>query len=188
MKTFIINLDRATDRWERVTRLMDRTGISYERISAVVGKELALPIPEFSEAKYRWFHGKRPNFGQIGCYLSHIKTMRMFLQTKEQFAMICEDDITPVENLQQIVDSAIARSSMWDVLRLSGFHDAHPQVVCPLTGHYKLTVNLTRLCGTGCYLFPDTQPKFLRKSCYRCVYRSIMRSIVNGSIRCELWP
>lgn len=152
MKTYIINLDSAVARWDRVKTLMAPTGIRYERVQAVVGRQLQLPIAEFSESQYRRFHGKKPNFGQIGCFLSHIKSMRLFLETNEQFAMICEDDITPSRNLKSIVENAIERQELWDVLRLSGFHNAHPQTVCPLVEGYSLAVNMTRLCGTGAYI------------------------------------
>ena len=152
MQTYVINLDSATDRWQRFCRLMDKTGIEYQRVSAVLGRELSLPIKEFSQTRYRWFHGKRPNLGQIGCFLSHIHALNLLLQSDEQFAMICEDDITPDENLKAIVDSAMQYSSHWDILRLCGFHDAHPTKLCSLDDGYSLAVNRTRLCGTGCYI------------------------------------
>lgn len=152
MKTYIINMDSAVGRWNRVKRLMAPTGIPYDRVQAVVGRQLQLPIPEFSETLFRRCHGKRPNYGQIGCFLSHIKAMRMFLETNEQFAMICEDDIKPRPQLKQILERAIQYNELWDILRLCGFHDAHPQIVCSIGFGRSLAVNMTRLCGTGAYL------------------------------------
>ncbi len=152
MKTYVINLDSATKRWTRVSTLMQATGLMFERVSAVVGKQLQLPIAEFSDRKYRRYHGKRPNLGQIGCYLSHLKVLNAFLETDESFAMVCEDDITPVAQLADIVQSAMAFQNQWDILRLSGFHDSHPMKVHKLSGDYSLAVNATRLCGTGCYV------------------------------------
>ncbi len=151
MKTYIINLDRAVDRWTRVERLMAPTGIEYERVSAVLGKALQLPIPEFSERLYRLCHGKRPNLGTVGCFLSHIKTLRLFLQTNAEHAIICEDDITPAINLRSVVEAAIQYQDAWDILRLSGFHHSHPRRVCQLDDQHHLAVNFTRLCGTGSY-------------------------------------
>lgn len=161
MRTYIINLDKAVDRWVRIERLMSNVGLVYERVPAVLGKRLELPIPEFAENSYKLFHGKRPNLGQIGCFLSHIKTLKLFLEAGDELAVICEDDITPTHELATVVSSAWRYRHLWDILRLSGFHDSHPQKVCSLGDNHHLAVSMTRLCGTGCYAVTRDAAKVL---------------------------
>jgi glycosyl transferase, family 25 len=153
MKTYVINLDRAVERWTFFQSMMNPTGIEYERVSGVVGRDLQLPIAEFSAVHWRWLHGKHPNLGQIGCYLSHRKVWQTLLESNAEIAMVCEDDIIPNKNLKSIIDQALREySNCWDILRLSGFHNARPQQVCRLDDEFSLAINLTRLCGTGCYV------------------------------------
>jgi glycosyl transferase, family 25 len=149
---YIINMDSAVERWHHVAEAFACTGISFERISGVNGREIHYPIPEFDEALYRTRHGKRPNPGQIGCYLSHIKALRAFVDSHHDFGVICEDDITPVRELRRLLDEAIIYRDVWDILRLSGFHNSHPRCFAELIDGYSLAVNFTRLCGTGAYM------------------------------------
>jgi len=156
MIAYIINMDSATERWQSVETRFRETGIPFERLPAVNGRNLSLPNPEFAERTYRIRHGKRPNMGQIGCYLSHISGLRRFLVSSHSFAMMVEDDIDPVSNLKLIVERAIQYSYTWDILRLSGFHNSHPRAYVDLGDglgkKYSLAINFSRLCGTGTYL------------------------------------
>lgn len=152
MHTYIINMDSAVDRWEYVRSHYERTGIPFSRVSAVVGKKLPFPIPEYDEARYRRIHGQRTNPGAVGCYMSHLDCYHRFLQSGDPFAIIAEDDSCPASNLRQIVDAALEYSDHFDLLRLCGFHNPHPLPVASLFGPYQLAVCTTRLCGTGAYL------------------------------------
>lgn len=152
MLAYVINLDHATDRWSRVEETLVAAGMQYQRVSAVYGKHLTLPHPDFAGWKYRLYHGKRPNLGQIGCFLSHLEVYRRFLASDAEYAMVCEDDILVAEDIRAVLDAAVQHSELWDILRCSGFHDPHPLKVTPLVGTYQLAVSMTRLCGTGCYV------------------------------------
>ncbi len=81
MQAYIINMDTAQERWNYVAAEFSKTGIPFERVSAVNGRLLQLPIHEFDEVLYRRRHGKHPNRSTIGCYLSHLKTLRLFLES-----------------------------------------------------------------------------------------------------------
>lgn len=152
MKAYIINMDTATARWDHVVSGFAGTGIELVRFSAVVGRSLNLPIPAFDEAAYRRHHGRRPSMGTIGCYLSHLGALQRFLESDEAYAIIGEDDIRPVPHLLPLIEAAIEHRDTWDILRLSGFHDAHPRRYASLGHGAHLAVNLTRLCGSGAYV------------------------------------
>ncbi len=152
MHAYIINLDHAKDRWEHVSSAFSITGISFERIPAIYGSQLVLPMMEFDEARYRRKHGKRPNLGQVGCYLSHVLALRTFLRSEHEHAVICEDDSTPQPALKKLLEKAIEQQEHWDLLRLCGVHNAHPRPFRDLIDGYSLAINMTRLCGTGAYM------------------------------------
>ena len=152
MHAYVINMDSAQARWEYVAAEFSKTGIPFQRVSGVNGRILQLPIPEFDEVLYRRRHGKNPNGSTIGCYLSHLKVLRLFLESTNEYAVICEDDIKPVSNLGTLLEQAIELREYWDILRLSGFHNSHPRTFAKLSDGYSLAVNFTRLCGSGAYM------------------------------------
>jgi glycosyl transferase family 25 len=152
MIAYIINMDSATARWQHVSEVFAATRIPFERVSGVNGRALNFPIAEFDETRYRSRHGKHPNPSEIGCYLSHIKALRLFVESKQDFGVICEDDITPVPGLRKLLEEAVIYRDVWDILRLSGFHNSHPRCFADLVDGYSMAINFTRLCGTGAYM------------------------------------
>jgi glycosyl transferase family 25 len=151
MHAYIINMDSATERWRFVSAHFAATGIPFTRISGVNGRQLTLPIPEYDETAYRRRHGQRTNLGAVGCFLSHLKSLRAFLDSEHEVAIIGEDDAKPVANLRDIVEKALRHRDSWDILRLCGFHNPHPASYARLDDQYQLCVCFTRLCGTGAY-------------------------------------
>ncbi len=154
LAAFIINMDGADERWAFVERGFAATGIPFRRVTGVDGRALRYPIPEFDEAAYRRRHGKRLDAGQVGCYLSHLKALRAFLESDLDHAVIAEDDASPRSDLRATLDAAIRLGDAWDLLRLCGFHDPHPLPFATLDDpqRSRLCIALTRLCGTGAYL------------------------------------
>lgn len=151
---FIINMEGAEERWAFVERGFSATGIPFTRVAGVDGRSLRYPIPEYDEASYRRRHGKRTDAGQVGCYLSHLKALRAFIESDLDFAVIAEDDASPRPDLRATLDAAIRHRDAWDLLRLCGFHDSHPIPFATLDdpAQSRLCISLTRLCGTGAYL------------------------------------
>ncbi len=164
MHAYIINLDSAFDRWDYVRANFRRCGIPITRIPAVNGHVLDLPVPEFSEKHFRLYHGKRTNKGEIGCYLSHVKCLEAFLASSHEFGIICEDDVLPQENLKEVLQGAIDYRDTWDILRLSGYHNPHPIWYARLRHGYSLSVNFSRLSGSGAYMVDRRAAQILAKN------------------------
>ncbi|MBL4807335.1 MAG: glycosyltransferase family 25 protein [Rhodobacteraceae bacterium] len=85
MDTYLINLDRRPDRLAFIDAQLAQLGMPYTRISAADGsnpEEIGFPQdhPQISNMEY-------------GCYLSHVKALKTFLQTDALQCMILEDDI-----------------------------------------------------------------------------------------------
>jgi glycosyl transferase, family 25 len=163
MHAFVINMDRAIERWNQAAKAIESAGISYERLPAVDGRALKLPIKEFDASAYRLRHGRRPNLATIGCYISHLKAWQALLDSPHEYGIICEDDIqidcqVPLRTLLQ---KAIDFRESWDILRLCGFHNSHPRCFAPLAEGYSLAVNLTRLSGSAAYMLHRTAAEHL---------------------------
>lgn len=152
MKAYVINLDAVPERWEHMQRAFGGTPFSVVRVSAVSGRELRLPIPEFDEEKFRRRHGRFTNIFEVACYLSHIKAMKAFLESGESHAMICEDDLYPKQGLGNLVQTLLKHQDGWNMVRLAGLKLGKPLRVADLGGGYSFTVPFHRFKGTGAYL------------------------------------
>jgi glycosyl transferase, family 25 len=152
MNAYVINLDRATARWEHIRCVFEDTPFRVERVAAVDGASIRLPIPEFDERRFRRCHGRGTNVFEVACYLSHLKAMRQFLGTGDSHALICEDDLHPGDQLGELLESLMVTAAHWNVARLSGLAEGTPFPVAPLGGGYVLNVQLGRLKGCGAYL------------------------------------
>ena len=160
---FVINLDRATERWRFVEQGMAATGIPFRRVSAFEGRRLSFPIPEFDERGYRLRHGRRRNDAEVGCYLSHLECLRLLLASDLDFALVVEDDAAPSPDLRQVIDEALRHREAWDVLRLSGYHDPLPMPIAMLrtSPPRRLGVPLSRLSGAAAYVVGRTSAEVL---------------------------
>lgn len=152
MKAFVINLDTAPERWEHMQTVFKGTPFQLERVAAVSGKTLQLPIPDFDEERFRAMHGRGVNIFEVACYLSHIKAIRTFLDTSETHAMFCEDDLHLKPGIAGLLTSLMKTSFVWNVARLTGLSPGTPFKVASLTGGYSLNVQMGRLKGCGAYI------------------------------------
>lgn len=133
-------------------KVFEEAGISHVRVPAIDGNQLILPCADFDEAKFRKFHGREINIYEVACYLSHLKAMKLFLESDDEFAMICEDDLFLKPGCKEALETALDLSSLWNILRLSGLREGKACRVQQLTPHYFLTLHFSRLKGAGAYL------------------------------------
>ena len=154
---YLINLERARDRLVSATETFKKVGIKFELEVAVDGKRISLPHQNYSELKYNLLHGKKTNLGELGCYFSHLNVLKKFLNSNEDYALVCEDDIEFDENIKKIIDSALNSGINFDLLRLSGGSDKTKEKGLPIKlkkihKNFYLALNLGFKSGTGCYL------------------------------------
>jgi glycosyl transferase family 25 len=154
---YLINLKRANDRLVSAKEAFDKAGINFNLEVAVDGKELSLPHQNYSELKYNLLHGKKTNLGELGCYFSHLNVLEKFLNTKEDLALICEDDIEFDEDIIEIINGALKSGINFDLLRLSGGSIRNKEIGLPLKlkkihNDFFLSLNFGFKSGTGCYL------------------------------------
>ena len=101
---YVINLDKDSDRLANIRTELSKLQITFKRIPAVYGRTLT------SAEKKGMTTGFCHNFctpAMIGCAASHLKSWETFLESDEDSALICEDDVTFTENCQSRLQSAI---------------------------------------------------------------------------------
>lgn len=102
MTAYIINLDGSDTRWRSATAQLDKLNLSHVRVPAIDGRNRPLSdFPTYNSAKTRQRYKRDLNGGEIGCYLSHIRALNMFIESGDDSCVILEDDFlsSPVSNL-----------------------------------------------------------------------------------------
>lgn len=90
MKTYLINLDRSTDRLEVMKDRLAEIGVKVERVPGVDGAQidnssLSIGVPNPS-------YPRSLTSGEIGCFLSHRKCWEKLIESGDDWALILEDD------------------------------------------------------------------------------------------------
>lgn len=126
IKTYIINLETSFVRRKYMRKLlMPYSFLDIEFIKAIDGRkynvqELALMFDDEACVKHI---GRLLNRGEIGCALSHRICYKSLLQSTLEFALILEDDIAPIRNLDDILKyrlSNLLKTETPTILFLSG--------------------------------------------------------------------
>ncbi len=90
---FAINLRRSEDRWAAIASAARTHNIDLKRIDALDGRDYAVDQWDgFDVDKFEKCNGRAPIPGEFGCYLSHVKALRAFLDGGADSAVILEDD------------------------------------------------------------------------------------------------
>jgi len=146
---YIINLDRAKDRWDKISDKFSCTGMNVIRVPAVDGEELSQPYPDYAPWRYFFYYGRIATPNIIACCLSHIKALQAFLETDAQHAVICEDDVYPQPELDEVIEEAMRYSDHWDLLRLNGIKPTRGINFVKLSHGYQLCCDLKTASGNG---------------------------------------
>lgn len=111
-----INLDRRTDRWERMQTEFARHGIDdVRRFSARDGNALVLPS--------HWKH----TAGAYGCLLSHLQVVQEARELDHESVLIFEDDAVLDPGFEAKFASFVAElPTDWDMLYFGALHKDEP--------------------------------------------------------------
>lgn len=91
MIVHVINLDRKTDRMERMRLVLNGLGLAFERVAGIDGRQL--PDAELDRWSTRNADGRRIlSAGEIGCLLSHREAWRRIAAIGTP-GIVVEDDI-----------------------------------------------------------------------------------------------
>jgi glycosyl transferase, family 25 len=151
--TLVINLDRATERRARITKQLLDLGMPWTRLPAIDAHQLTdAQRAVLDTAAFHRKHGMATLLGELGCYLSHLEAMRVFLASGASYALIFEDDVLTGPHLPAVLNSLMAHPNRWDMVKLSAVHSGTPVPVLRLTETHSLCVMLSRCTGASAYL------------------------------------
>jgi glycosyl transferase family 25 len=160
----VINLDRDTERMASIHANLVRIGLSYERLPAVMGKD----VPDWEKlvdlSAYAWRNRlDMPRVGEVGCMLSHRKAMETFLKTDAPRCVILEDDVEVLPACADVLRS-LAEKDDWDLVKLYKNHSGMPVKKRELAGGHDLVAHLTRTTCSAAYVINRRAAETLLKS------------------------
>ncbi len=115
---FVINLDTCPERLERVAARLSSLGLTYERVSAVNGRELSKEEKQKVSPERSWLP---LSDAEIGCYMSHLKAIRLVAERELPRAIILEDDAVFEEDFALWASRDCPLPRYTDILKLEGF-------------------------------------------------------------------
>lgn len=126
LKIFYVNLDDSHDRNQQMIKQLDGLGLTYERISAVYGKDLTDEQKSFVNYHDFLLRMKRPmQDGEIGCAMSHRLIWQKMLDDNIEYALILEDDVVIDEDVLSVIHCPSFYQS-FDFLNLSSNFPYNP--------------------------------------------------------------
>jgi len=136
LKTYVVNLDKRKDRWEKFLQQKETEFLKYNRFPAIDGNNLTP-----NEALQSIFDGNDFNMrkGMVGCAMSHIALYTLLVNSPNNESIMCvlEDDVTFVPSFQEKFLNLVSQLSTnqnfkdWDMCYLG--HHVWPQYVTDKT-------------------------------------------------------
>ena len=170
LNVLYINLDRRPDRNEYMENELSRLCLKWTRIPAIDGLTLT------NEEKTYWIDNNKFDtitqnteriYGQIGCYLSHLKTLKYALDNNIENVLILEDDC---KFLSDHNDIRIHIPANTDIFYLGGLYWYKP--ISNVENDYTfenfkdtfyyqpnihIFTNYFRICGSFAYILPSRE-------------------------------
>lgn len=139
--SFLINLADNRVRLENSSEQFERLGLDWQRIDAVLGKDL----PEAEVGRVYDAHRNRRYFktnlvpAEIGCYLSHYNCWKEIAEGEADGGFIFEDDFKALDSLPEVMAALSVDHDDWDMVKLFTFEkDAPVTDSRPLGEHHRL--------------------------------------------------
>jgi glycosyl transferase family 25 len=117
MRAYVINLARSRDRRAHITAELKKTGMDYEIITAVDGREVDLSDRNLIDPSLH----EVTQFlsGTAGAALSHLSVGRRIIESGQDTALVLEDDVTPTADLASLADAVGKHLTGAEVVLLS---------------------------------------------------------------------
>lgn len=139
---YVINLDRAQDRWKLIKENLEFLDLPFERILGFDGKLLnSNEIPAVDKEKIFRYHGRELTMTEIGCVMSHMKVWETIASRKQEFALVLEDDAAPNKNLVETLQFLAARDD-WEFVHLGRQNIRRSIFISPAPGGARFVQTL----------------------------------------------
>ena len=118
-----INLDRSPDREVKIRARLADAGFDFQKCVGVDGGNLSADqLSFYDEARTIKYMGRKLYKGELGCYLSHLKAVKAFLETDAEFGLIVEDDLVVPDGFKRfclnVCDTARRAYPEWQLINL----------------------------------------------------------------------
>ena len=138
-KGYVINVDRARWRYDEAFSKLAAEGFTgTERVAAVDFEKIDVKdeIRRMGVTRLERFN----NDSEIAVVLSHFKAMHTFLSTSDEYCLIFEDDVTPIEGFRELADFKDINYGEFELLGFGGGY------LSPIwNGHDDSNLTLLRL-------------------------------------------
>ena len=91
MKRYVVNLDRSKERMAWFARQAAAQRVDFTRVPAVDGRNLT--VGELASYHARCPPRRSISFGELGCFLSHVRIWKRMVAERTPWAFIAEDDL-----------------------------------------------------------------------------------------------
>jgi|GEM_PF-216468 len=179
---FVINLERSTDRREKISTRLSEIGIDFELFPATDGSALS----ESDRAKYDEAHVinniSRPlSPAEVGCYISHKKLWQRIVDENIPWAVILEDDVLIQTDLKDLLAKIGQMTFKWDLIRLAGLFATPCYPLFALGGGRTLSVPLRGAIGSQAYCLSRAGARKL------LAYSTTIRGTVDDHVIDNCW-
>jgi glycosyl transferase family 25 len=103
VKAYVINLARSRDRREHITAELKKTGLDYEILTAVDGRDVDLADRTIVDPAFTYM--TQFLSGTTGAALSHLSAYRKIVEDGLDEALVLEDDVTLPADLGSLADA-----------------------------------------------------------------------------------
>lgn len=166
MKCFVINLSRAIERKQFISKQLNQIHQNFEIFEGVDWRELThYSQPKISRSVKLINSYRRLTPGEIGCNLSHRKILNNLADSSEKMIAVLEDDIRISSELKTILNEIEESTVHFDIVFLgTAFNGRGLVQIEPLNNRYYFSLSLSREVGTWGYVITRKAAiKFLEK-------------------------
>lgn len=152
MGVWLINLPRDLDRRERMAAQLSALGLSYTTFAAIDGRANEAELRKRADPEaYARNMGMPLLPGKLGVYASHLAVWDAFLKSDHPVALILEDDVVFHDDFLEALDTTLAHSDLWDIVRFNCIRAKLPVTQARL-GRYALNAYIGPFTGNAAYL------------------------------------
>jgi glycosyl transferase family 25 len=134
VRAYVINLARSTDRRAHIAGELNKTGMDYEILTAVDGRELDLSDTTIIDPSLSNFTQHLP--GTAGGALSHLSAYKKIVADELDMGLVLEDDVILPPDLGSLADDVAGHLTGAEVVLLS--YDTFDPLQMGLEGSVRL--------------------------------------------------
>lgn len=154
-KTYVINLEKRVDRWNKIQDDFKNTDLKLTRWNAVYGKDMdEKSIKELTTT--RCYYLCAPSI--IGCWLSHAKLWEHIVKNNENNVLVLEDDSYPTERFDNLSQLWKEIPEDWDMVYFGCYGSCEKGILFNLKNNQVISKNVIRPVipiGTHAYLLSN---------------------------------